>query len=520
MADDSLSIKFSLDPSEAVAGAQAFEKELNDVVAAAQKLGTVGDSPRALIQSSAQATLAVEELRKKLAATGQPISPALAASLKSLEDRAAGAAKRAGDLKEALDNTRKAGAAASQGAEAMRGAFGSVDGVLQQLKASGSAAGASFADMGLKAAGVFAAFQFGYDVGKKLDAQMKELGVDLSRLPEALAKVGDWFNRTGGAVEGATGAFDEFGEAVKKTGGLLEPLTGNVNAVIKAHQAAARVVQEMAGELKKLGVEWKSASGEAEKLAKTTALLTTALAESEKKGEDAAATAAANAGALLKVRDEYEKQGIALSTLDPKLQKAITLAEQMKAVQEANAAAAKALRESYGELGTGIEEVTTKTESLADAQLREAEAMDALNESMIRLEERQVRQREEAHATEEVYAHMEIIQTGLMRATDAQTESLERQIDTFRRLHEELGSGADRLEDYAATMKAAFESGAMSLIAFDTQMQMTINQLDILIARNAGNAFAKDMEKMVAALRELKRAVDWGEIKPAERLRL
>jgi len=386
VADDSLSISFKLDSSEAVAGAAAFEKELNDVVAAAKKLGEVGDSPRALIRASAEATLAAEQLRAKMQAVGQPIPSGLQASLAALDTRAASAAKRAGDLKEALDNTRKAGAAASQGAEAMTGSFGSLESVFQQMKASGSDVSKSFADIGLKGVGVFAAFSAGYQVGKQLISVFKEMGVDLENITIKTERLVAIRDREGKATREVVDVYDDYGNKLNEEIGLLDPLPGKVNAVIKAHQAAAAVIKTTAGELKGLGFEWKSASGEAEKLSKATALLTTALAESEKKGEDLAATAATNASALLKLRDEYEKQGVALTTLDPKLQTAIDLAQRMKDVQESNAAAAKQLRESYGELAPVLDDVAGKTESLAEAQEREAAAMDALNKQFDRIE--------------------------------------------------------------------------------------------------------------------------------------
>lgn len=602
MADTQLSLNFGIESGDAVKGVEQVDealkkvaedlpavekgaaaaasefdklgKEGEDVVKALAGLEKSADSPRGLTRSAAMASLAVEDLRKKLVAAGTPISPALAASLKAVEDKAAAAAKRAGDLKEALDNTRKAGAAASQGAEAMVGSFGSVESVFQQMKASGGEVSKKFADLALQGAGVIAAFSLGYEMGKKLTGVFKEMGVDLEHLADKLID----------------------------TKGLLDPLPGKMNEVIKAHQAAARVVQETATELKKLGVEWHSGNEAATKMAATMKLFGTALAESLKRGEGLDRIALANSAALLKLRDALEAEGISLDKIDPKLRGAIQLADGMKKAHEQNAEAAKTLRLAHEELNpaivailtslqkevektgdvataetkamaaltawakehglavTNIEEVVTAQKALLDATKIAAEdgidlqkkALEKLGsglrdaaaattnfaatyqtaiDQLTRASDRWDRETEavernraakEAAAEQEQkqFAHMEIIHTELMRATNAQVESLEREIDAFRRLHEEMGSGSDALEDYAATMKAAYESGAMSLVAFNQQMTIAITQLDILIGKNAGTKFAADMMKMVAALRELKDAVNWGTVKPVEKMRI
>jgi hypothetical protein len=666
VADQDLELRFSIKSDEAVAGIENVKKsiegvsdslkpvteatkqattafsglgEAGDKVAAAEaKLEAGGDSPRKLIKAATEATLAVEALKKSLTDAGKPISPELEKALDGVKQKAIGAAAEAAHLGESLKNMRTAGAAASQNMDALKGSFGSVDGILQQLSVSGNSAMKSIGNFGKEMGGVTLAFETGFALGKKFDEQLKSIGIDLSR-----AFSGD----IAGMMQGFVGKLRDTGifgakltsimtDMVKATtdyGNLLDPLPGKMNAHLKVMQAAALEYQKTAKALDDMGVHLKTFASEQATLTKTMGLMGDAAREAAQKGEPLQEWARVNVAELVKLRDQMEAEGKTLDMLDPKLRSAILIAQGMADAYAKHADAVKVLREANEQLNTSIVGILTTlqqelvaaqksgnvweaetvarkkaTEALAaygaahgltaaqigemikkqmtlievtkvvtqdginmqtaaldkmnvslDAAAKSTETIEqaqkayaaavaasiiiidketaawtanakAINEadiaaqlaaqSMDKTGQTMERLAGGAKALQGGFATSTILMTELMHATQAQTDALERQIATFKNLKDTMGESTKALEDYAATMLDAWKSGTMSLIAWNQQMDIAITQLTVLIGKNAGTKFAEDMQKMAAALRELRDSVNTGGVQQTQKINI
>lgn len=653
MADQEASLKFTVDSTKAVEGIEKVDEAIKEtaadvakveapakqattaleqlgeagkkVVEAEKALAAAGDSPRALVKAAAAATIQVKDLRDSLAAAGKPIPPAVEQSLKKIEAGAAAAAKRASLLKEELDNTRKAGNLAAQGAEQLTSAFGSVESVFQQMKASSGGLSSTLGGLGLQAAGLFAAFQLGKQIAKELADELAKLvdkaSAHETRMQAAALQSQKWeqalrlaesgtieFSRT---VDGLIKNYDNYilaaGKASIETdkfgktlGGLTPP------ASLEAIEAkAARMGAELSNVATKSAAEWKNWAIENEStLASMEAAFrrfgqavpeelrraldaARAFREGNKKELDAIAASLKDAfqdsaaaskiladgdralnDEIVKILSNMNEQilrtgdvGQATLTAEGALQR-YQVAHRMTADEVANLVAAqqKLLEEQkavidggLGPMDTALSKVNVNLQEAAAATMTYAQAIRALNAAAREGEKQNAIDREKFHAqaiqetaaaaqkaadmfalqaeasdaagaaavkASSDFKVMTILQTELMRATQGQTESLERQVAVFGRLREEMGEQARGLEDYAATLKSAYESGAVSFLQFNLQIQQAINQLEILLAKNAGTRFAADLEKMIGALRELKEAVDMGTIKPEARLRI
>jgi len=152
---------------------------------ALERMEKAKDSPGALIKTSAAAELAFKELREeidKVIKAGGTVDPALVASLGKVEDKIKSTRARAGELKDTMEDARDQANASAKGFEAMAGSAGSLEGMLGQLGGQGGATSKAIADVGFKAIALSAAFMGGYEAGLKLDAGLKSLGVDFTKI--------------------------------------------------------------------------------------------------------------------------------------------------------------------------------------------------------------------------------------------------------------------------------------------------------------------------------------------------
>lgn len=105
------------------------------------------------------------------------------------------------------------------------------------------------------------------------------------------------------------------------------------------------------------------------------------------------------------------------------------------------------------------------------------------------------------------------------QATDAAIESLVKMADKFAEIDERLGRSAANMVDYAANIRAAYETGLTSMIGVLGQLDEAIQQMMILKMRNAGTAFEEEINRMLTAYQQLRDAIASGQVKKTEQMR-
>jgi hypothetical protein len=143
-------------------------------------------------------------------------------TLKGLAGEAAGVAKGVGAVGQASQGaavaTGKLDANTSQLAKSVLSASGIVGPygeMLERLSVSGGGAAASLASLAFKAAGFAAAAKLGWEAGEKLDAKLKEIGIDLADPITALEKLEEALRRTPEAASDSATSIGEVATGVR-----------------------------------------------------------------------------------------------------------------------------------------------------------------------------------------------------------------------------------------------------------------------------------------------------------------
>jgi hypothetical protein len=340
-----------------VDGTKAAVPAVNDIataMAAADAASTkLGDNQgiRGLPRQILAATDAVRLLKEQIAAAqaaGAPIDPTAVAKLQALQTQIDASTMKLGVMRAEMQNISLRSMEMGESWKAAATSGGSLQGMMTKLAETSTGTGGSLAKFGLTMLGVEMAFKAGYAAGTMIDNGLKAIGVDLSALhsPADMAEniVAKFANTVmTGAKNSAflTDALKLVGvnaaDAAKWTaavaaatgqyGDVLEPVTFKVNALMKAHQQGAQDLLAVEAALKKLGVAWESAGQYTNTTTQEIKLMSKALTDASIAGQDQLETITLNSKALQGLKARLDEEGISYDTLDPKLKTAILLSQ-------------------------------------------------------------------------------------------------------------------------------------------------------------------------------------------------
>lgn len=377
---------------QSLAGIGSEGEKVSGRLAALDKLW---DSPARLGKAAALAKLDLENLSQSVEKAGR-MTPELARHFEDAGkkiDAAAGRARAFGDV---AGDLRTKGDLAAKGFEAAASSAGSLEGILGNLKDTGSQGQQKLADMGFAAIGMAAAFKMGYDAGKQLDEGLKSVGVNIAKLFELnptgfFADLGLAMGKVIPIGDANTKMLKEMSSATSQFAGLMDPLPTRINPVIAAlhaHQAAAAAAAEDA---KRFGITLVQVGDAATTLALKGKALEDFFSAHRKGAKDVTDLGAAvkqNSGALLQYRDEWIQSGKAVSEMPPKMRALVEAAEAAAAATETHIKKQELFRQSatetipalttlaarYAATEQGIVEYVKTGGNAAEADRRQKEA--------------------------------------------------------------------------------------------------------------------------------------------------
>lgn len=123
-------------------------------------------------------------------------------------------------------------------------------------------------------------------------------------------------------------------------------------------------------------------------------------------------------------------------------------------------------------------------------------------------------------AAQGVRATMTLMAATTREAADTTIAEVERMSNAWAKLDQSNSGMAERGANAIALLTDAWRSGIQSIGEWTRTWQAYYDQLEQMIAKNPGTQIAKDMQKVVDMLDELKKRVISGELKPAEHVNL
>lgn len=498
---------------EAAAKAQALN-------VAMERLANAANDPQRLGRAAAVAAVELENLRDAAAKAGLASSQ-LAADIANAEAKIDAANRRAGQIRDTMGDLRTRGDLAAKGFEAAAGAAGSLEGMLGRLVDTSGGLGQAIGKAGFAIIGAVGAFELGYNSGKKLRDVFQELsGITL---PDYSKKVAD-------ALMGT-----------REMGDLFAKLPGTMNTGIKAIQAQGEALSKSLDWLKSAGVQWQDYGAAQKKAEEQIAALAARVTTAADAGKASTKEWALNKEALISAGEAAEKFGINVEHTHPALSEAIKFAQQLAQAEKnlaQNMAEARqeteemrfaqlALRdfmEEGNQWAKTSEAIVRYRQEVAAAEVATRQFMEASQRSMTGSSESWARIQEEVQraneAGTEVVATMNILHTTIREASEASVDYIYQISEALNQLAETSPNAADRVANAMGLLVEAARSGVVDLASWNTQWAAYYDQLKRLLALNAGTAFEADLRKMIAALEELRRQVNAGEIGPSEQMRI
>ena len=530
-----------------------FEKlgeEGERAASALRAMEAANNSPRELQRNAALAKLEMDELRAsidRMKASGQTIGPEVGQSLDRAEQKIAQANVRAAQLRDTMGDLKTRGDLAAKGFEAAAGAAGSLDGMLGQLKDTGSKTQQSMADIGFAVLATKTAFETGYTSGQKFVELMKELGITI---PNVSSEMAELLVTLSGFAEGGERAKNATAALLDAVVAYLTGQRGVISALreldqpenaaldrareytaLREKQAAAE--RALRSAFAASGVSWKSGYQELEQL-------NLALADSELRLSRAGVSQKqydtelkANGETYLKLRERAEYWGISLDKVAPRTSAAAQAAAELKEKQDALAgaipAATAALSAQEEQMKMGEEAI----KAAADAYQYWIDRQNQFITESGRVEEGMRKWRDATQgpnspfgalsgdftqidqAVEGMLAaggSLNRLQVGFseialswQRSTEEMNRGLESVLSTLGRLDEKMISTLDTFEQFRSTMATAvdsFEKGTTSAAGLQAILNMLATQLTQNFGAAAGEAGA-EIRKLIAAIQAL-----------------
>lgn len=549
---------------------------LKDAIEAAEKAGgTIGPEIKASISQMEtavesgiaksvalrRANEAAAETVRKLAADmrgGATAVDLLGNEFRISAEKIESARKKVDEIRHAHTKT---GEAQRESTKIVRG----LDDVFEKMGETGTGLSGKIGKLGLAFISLAAVYRESYELGRDIDEGMKKTGLDLSDL--------------GNGIDGVTHMAASFAlklsdilpigeknkallrDMAKETDGLsalTEPLNVKMNARIKAEQAHARGLQETDAALKAVVPGYQSYEDRVKSATEQVAAWEARATASSRAGKDWKQDVEQNAGAVLALKEELGKLNISADKIPQ-------VFNDMAKAAEAYAAAAKNAKEGTDGLKISSEEAAARAEqergyfesltpvyqNIAKAReqagetekaaiewiWREADAYRQLEQAVNAARQaesaRAQKQAEFDQAMQGTYETrkamldsmtdtlktMTITPLEFTQATDAAIDSLVKMADKFAEIDERLGRSAANMVDYAANIRAAYETGLTSMIGVLGQLDEAIQQMMILKMRNAGTAFEEEINRMLDAYLQLRNEIAGGGLKPTQKMK-
>lgn len=284
---------------------------------------------RGLTLGISQAKIAMDALRQSVAnaqATGAPVSPDTIAKLQQLQAEINAAIQRLGTLRASMAEVGAQSMAVGEGWKQAAVSGGSMNSMMFNLALTGQSSSAALAKLGLGIIGVYEAMKVGVKTGEEFNKSvdsLRNVTGDTSALAGLAKVIGD--------TNIAGNDFKVWANAAAKGMSFysqeMQPVIVNVNALMKAHQAAAAALQLDEKALKALGVAWVDPIAKANQFAETLPRLGKAIQDDVTAGAKLSDVAKDNAKELDAVRIQLDQEGKSLDTLSPKFKEAILDAE-------------------------------------------------------------------------------------------------------------------------------------------------------------------------------------------------
>ncbi len=470
------------------------------VDAALAKLAKAPDTPMALAKATAKLKLEVDELRTTLDKT-----PASAEQMKSISAALAQAdqaikesIQRAGKLGEAHEEVKQKMGLTAKGAESLGNSFGSLDGIMGKMADSSSKASQNVAKIGFSVLAAGQAFEFGYSAGEKFRKGLEAIGVTL---PDFSAKAGAAVLAIESMVRGYKEAELVEGTAINRA-----------RQIIALREAQAVSEAALAKAMQAAGVEWKDANAEREKTIAKLNAIEQALSRTGKSEEAYNAAVRENSKTILEAAKAADAQGISLSKVAPRVAEAARVAQELADAQ-------KGVAEATKDTSASLEQEVDALNKAVDAAVRmrqQAEAEGVAQRNRTTATEASERaQRTWNEATHDGVTEMngwvgvagsaQMVYLTIARASDEATAALLRQAEATRALREEQAQSLEAAKgwtDYIITLQQGYETGAMSLYNYVTELTRFKTQLQQIFGGVTGEA-KKELQAMIDLIQKL-----------------
>jgi methyl-accepting chemotaxis protein len=168
------------------------------------------------------------------------------------------------------------------------------------------------------------------------------------------------------------------------------------------------------------------------------------------------------------------------------------------------------------EYARAMNEAKQATEDMATAQQQTADMMKAANLGGV-MEQLAGGVSKAAAGT---MATMTLMETHTVYASEQMVAAVKNVSAAFKELATTNSDMADRAANAVALLQEAWQSGIADMQSWLRQWHLYYDQLEQMIAKNPGSKVAKDLQKVVDMLDELKKRVESGEIQPGEKINL
>jgi hypothetical protein len=289
-------------------------------------LDKAADSPRALQTAAARATVEIQSLAARLKEAGQPIPPALEASLRKAEAAISAAGSKAALLRDTNADLKKSSDVAALGLEGLAGSLGSVDGILSQLKAQKAGGFAESVGMGgLALAALTVGLSLVIEKLKEADQWAKRQGLDLAQVGEKgwgvlipfLSKAYQELDKAGISMSDLGKEVVSGDQANRKYGDYIPGLTDKINVAAASHDFWKQKLTELEQAAKQIGITWIDSAAKQGKLSSEVKLANDITQAATKTTGGLGEAMKNNAPFYAHLQEEIDKGNIKLSQFSP-----------------------------------------------------------------------------------------------------------------------------------------------------------------------------------------------------------